>query len=140
MLQQDSSDCNDVYNIVNETITVEGYDNRGIKNRLLAFKNNTLFISSIFKINNVLLDNAKDLEVEMPMYNLIEYSKNDIKTTGSLQKSRTGSFMDYYRDESSDDSNEENGQKKKVIHSRSFKVFDFNLVCKLCHYKRIKKK
>ena len=84
MLQQDSSDCNDVYNIVNETITVEGYDNRGIKNRLLAFKNNTLFISSIFKINNVLIDNAKDLEVEMPMYNLIEYSKNDIKTTGSL--------------------------------------------------------
>ena len=84
MLQQDSSDCNDVYNIVNGTITVEGYDNRGIKNRLLAFKNNTLFISSIFKINNVLLDNAKDLEVEMPMYNLIEYSKNDIKTTGSL--------------------------------------------------------
>ena len=84
MLQQDSSDCNDVYNIVNRTITVEGYDNRGIKNRLLAFKNNTLFISSIFKINNVLLDNAKDLEVEMPMYNLIEYSKNDIKTTGSL--------------------------------------------------------
>ena len=84
MLQQDSSDCNDVYNIVNGTITVEGYDNRGIKNRLLAFKNNTLFISSIFKINNVLLDNAKDLEVEMPMYNLIEYSKNDIKTRGSL--------------------------------------------------------
>ena len=84
MLQQDSSDCNDVYNIVNGTITVEGYDNRGIKNRLLAFKNNTLFISSIFKINNVLLDNAQDLEVEMPMYNLIEYSKNDIKTTGSL--------------------------------------------------------
>ena len=84
MLQQDSSDCNDVYNIVNGTITVEGYDNRGIKNRLLAFKNNTLFISSIFKINNVLIDNAKDLEVEMPMYNLIEYSKNDIKTTGSL--------------------------------------------------------
>ena len=84
MLQQDSSDCNDVYNIVNGTITVEGYDNRGIKNRLLAFKNNTLFISSIFKINNVLIDNTKDLEVEMPMYNLIEYSKNDIKTTGSL--------------------------------------------------------
>ena len=84
MLQQDSSDCNDVYNIVNGTITVEGYDNRGIKNRLLAFKNNTLFINSIFKINNVLIDNAKDLEVEMPMYNLIEYSKNDIKTTGSL--------------------------------------------------------
>ena len=84
MLQQDSSDCNDVYNIVNGTITVKAYDNRGIKNRLLAFKNNTLFISSIFKINNVLIDNAKDLDVEMPMYNLIEYSKNYIKTPGSL--------------------------------------------------------
>ena len=84
MLQQDSSDCNDVYNIVNGTITVKAYDNRGIKNRLLAFKNNTLFISSIFKINNVLIDNAKDLDVEMSMYNLIEYSKNYIKTPGSL--------------------------------------------------------
>ena len=115
MLQQDSSDCNDVYNIVNGTITVKAYDNRGIKNRLLAFKNNTLFISSIFKINNVLIDNAKDLDVEMSMYNLIEYSKNYIKTPGSLQKSRTGSFMDYYRDESSDDSNENNNFASVIL-------------------------
>ena len=33
---------------------------------------------------NVLIDNAEDLDVVMPMYNLIEYSKNYRKTTRSL--------------------------------------------------------
>ena len=42
-------------------------------------------------INNVLIDNAEDLDVVMPMYNLVEYSKNYRKTTGSL--------WNYYRDE-----------------------------------------
>ena len=37
------------------------------------------------------IDNAEDLNVVMPMYNLIEYSKNYRKTTGSL--------WNYYRDE-----------------------------------------
>ena len=36
-------------------------------------------------MNNLLIDNAEDLDVVMPMYNLIEYSKNYKKTTGSLQ-------------------------------------------------------
>ena len=35
-------------------------------------------------MNNVLIDNAEDLDVVMPMYDLIEYSKNYKKTTGSL--------------------------------------------------------
>ena len=39
------------------------------------------------------IDNAKDLDVVMPMYNLLEYSKNYRKTTGSL--------WNYYRDEPS---------------------------------------
>ena len=30
------------------------------------------------------IDNAENLNVVMPMYNLIEYSKNYRKTTGSL--------------------------------------------------------
>ena len=37
------------------------------KNRPLAFKNNTLFIGCILKINNTLIDNAEDLDVVMPM-------------------------------------------------------------------------
>ena len=44
----------------------------------------------ILKINNILIDNAEDLDIVMHMYNLIEYSKNYKKTTGSL--------WNYYRD------------------------------------------
>ena len=42
-------------------------------------------------INNVLIDNAEDLDIVIPMYNLLEYIKNYRKTTGS--------FWNYYRDE-----------------------------------------
>ena len=57
----------------------------------LVFKNNAPFINCISKINGVKSDNAEDLDVVMPMYNLLEYSKNYRKTTGSL--------WNYYRDE-----------------------------------------
>ena len=49
----------------------------------------------------------------MPMYNLLEYSKNYSKTTGSL--------WNYYRDELTDDTNDNSNRNKKVIHSESFK-------------------
>ena len=61
------------------------------KNRSLAFKNNAPFISSISKINNAVIDNAEDLAIVMPMYNLFHYSKNYRKTQDSL--------WNYYRDE-----------------------------------------
>ena len=57
----------------------------------MAFKNNAPLISCISKINNTLIDNAVNVDIVMPMYNLIEYSKNYSKTTGSL--------WNYYRDE-----------------------------------------
>ena len=60
----------------------------------VAFKNNAPFINCISKINGVKIDNAEDLDVAMPMYNLLEYSKNYRKTKGSL--------WNYYRDEPSD--------------------------------------
>ena len=44
--------------------------------RRLTFKNNAPFISSISKINGELVENAEDLDIIMPMYNLLEYSKN----------------------------------------------------------------
>ena len=50
----------------------------------------------------------------MPMYNLIEYSKNYRKTTGSL--------WNYYRDELTDDTNDINFPNKNVINSDSFKI------------------
>ena len=43
-------------------------------------------------INNTEIDNAKDIDILMAMYNLVEYSDNYSKTSGS--------FWQYYRDES----------------------------------------
>ena len=59
--------------------------------KILAFKNNAPFIGCISKINNTLIGNAEDLDIVMPMYNLIECTKNYSKTTGSLSN--------YFRDE-----------------------------------------
>ena len=42
----------------------------------LTLKNNAPFISCISKINNELVENAEDLYIVMPIYNLLEYSKN----------------------------------------------------------------
>ena len=61
----------------------------------MIYKNNAPFINCISKINDIKLDNAEDLDVVMPMYNLLEYSKNYRKTTGSL--------WNYYRDEPNSD-------------------------------------
>ena len=36
-----------------------------------AFKNNAPFTNCISKINNVLIDNAEDLDFVMPIYNLL---------------------------------------------------------------------
>ena len=72
MLQSDLCDYSDAYVVVKRTITVIGENNSDRKNSSLAFENNAQFISCISKINNVLIDNAEDLHVVKPMYNLIE--------------------------------------------------------------------
>ena len=51
---------------------------------MVAFKNNAPFINCISKINGVQIDNAEDLDLVMPMYNLLEIRKNYRKTTVSL--------------------------------------------------------
>ena len=61
----------------------------------------------------MLIDNAEDLDIAMPMYNLIEYSKNHRKKTGSL--------WSYYRNRLRDDINTEDNPNKNVINSESFK-------------------
>ena len=76
----------------------------------LVFKNNAPFINCISKINGVKIDNAEDLDVVMPMYNLLEYSKNYRKTTGSL--------WNYYRDEPNSGVN--NGITYSISGSKSF--------------------
>ena len=89
-----SSLCNysDACILVGTTITVEevaaGGGNDGIQ---VVFKNCAPFTNCISEINNTQIDNAKYIDVEMLMYNLIEYSNNYSKTSGSLWQ--------YYRDE-----------------------------------------
>ena len=113
MLRSDLCDFSDVYVVVKGTITVTQTSNKSRKNRPLAFKNNAPFISSISKINNRLIDNVENLNVTMPMYNLIESSKNYRKTIDSL--------WDYYRDELTDDTNNNDIPNKNVINSEFFK-------------------
>ena len=86
MPRSDLYDYSDAYIIVEGDITVETEDDRAIDgyNRNLILKNNAPFTSYISKINNVLIGNAEDLDILMSMYNLIEYSKNYSKTSGTL--------------------------------------------------------
>ena len=51
-------------------------NNNAFGDKKLVFKNNAPFINFISKVNGVKIDNAEDLDVLMPMYNLLENSKN----------------------------------------------------------------
>ena len=114
MLRSDLCDYSDAYILVKGTVTVSTDErDRDEMNRTLAFKNNAPFTSCISKINGALIENAEDLDIVMPMYNLIEYSINYRKTTGSL--------FNYYRDELTDETNDNNGPNKNVVNSNSFK-------------------
>ena len=90
LLRPDLCDFIDAYIVVKGKITVAAANNDAYDKKV-AFKNNAPFISCISKINNMLIDNAEDLAVVMPLYNLLQYSKNYRKTTWSLGN--------YYRDE-----------------------------------------
>ena len=86
---------------------------RDKRNRPLILKNNAPFVSCITKIKNELIEDAEDLDVVIPMYNLLEYSKNYRKTIGS--------FYNYYRDELSNDDDDNNFNNIKVVNSNTFK-------------------
>ena len=115
MLRSDLCDFKDAYIVVKGTITLTKTDGRGfidIRNKFLAFKNNAPLINCTAKINNILIDNAEDLDVVIPMYNLLGYSVNYRKTTGS--------FWNYYRDEPNDFS-ANNYNANTIENSESFK-------------------
>ena len=88
MLRSDLCDYADAYILVNGTITVTaavGANNiRDKKNKPLILKNNAPFVSCITRINGELIGDADDLDIVMPMYNLLQYSKNYRKTIGPL--------------------------------------------------------
>ena len=53
-------------------------------NKEVVFKICAQFIDCISQINSTQIDNVKDIDVVIPMYDLIEYSNNYSKTSGSL--------------------------------------------------------
>ena len=74
------------------------------------FKNNTSFRLCVSKINNTFIDNAEDLDVAMPMYNLLEYSDNYSMISGT--------FWSYYRDEVNDAANENYAASNQINNSK----------------------
>ena len=78
----------------------------------LVLKNNAPFINCISKIDGMKIGNAEDLDVVMPMYNLLEYSTNYRKITGSL--------WNYYRDEPNSSTDLNNNIPYSTLNSESF--------------------
>ena len=120
-------DFSHAYIVVEGDFILEGDNDDNKQNKNLAFKNNAPFINCISKINGVKIDNAEDLDVVMPMYNLLEYSKNYRKTTGSL--------WNYYRDEPSNplSSNSESFKYKASIVGKTPEDNDSLMNAKSCY-------
>ena len=96
-------------------ITVEGNSLNNWANKKLVFKNNAPFRLCISKINNTFVVN-EDYDIEMSMYNLLEYNDNYSMTSGNV--------VNHYRDEVNDDANEDaakyTAHNNKIRTSRSF--------------------
>ena len=92
MLRSGLCDYSDVYILVSRTTTVvevaEDSENDNIE---AVFKNCAPFTDCMSETNNTQIDNAKGIDIVMIMYNLIEYSDNYSKTSGSS--------LQYHRDE-----------------------------------------
>ena len=88
MLRSSLCDYSDAYILVKGNISVNNTAADGAAanntNKKVIFKNCAPFTNCISKINNTQIDNAEYIDIVMPMYNLIEYSNNYSKTSGSL--------------------------------------------------------
>ena len=85
MLRSDLCDYSDAYIVAKGIFAVSADEkDRDERNRQIILKNNAPFINCISKINGALIENAEDLDIVMSLYNLLGYSKNYSKTSGSL--------------------------------------------------------
>ena len=112
MLKFSLCDYSDAYILVKGRITITGAAADAAARRAderdkgMAFKNCSPFTNCISEIDNTQVDNAKDINILMRMYNLIEYSDNYAKTSGSLWQ--------YFRDEPDDDLEDSESFKSKI--------------------------
>ena len=88
MLKSSLCDYSDAYILVKGTTTVNNTAAADVdandNNKTVIFKNCAPFTNCISEINKTQLNNAKDIDIVMPMYNVIEYSDNYSKTYGIL--------------------------------------------------------
>ena len=112
MLKSSLCDYSDAYILVKRKITITGTGDDDAarqahkKDKGVAFKNCAPFTNYMSEINNTQIDNAKDIDIVMPMYNLIEYSDNFSKLCGSLWQ--------YYIDEPNDTLVDSESFKSKI--------------------------
>ena len=90
MLMSSLSDYSDAYIPVKGRITITGAGSDAEarqadeRNKGVTFKNSTPFINCKSEIRNTEIDKAKDVDIVMPMYNLISHSDNYSKPSRSL--------------------------------------------------------
>ena len=112
MLRSNLCDYADLYIIVKGTITITGAGDNAAERQAderdkgVTFENCAPFTKCISGINNTDIDNTYDIDIVMPMYNLIEYSDNYSKTSGSLWQ--------YYKDDPNDNLTDSKSFKSKV--------------------------
>ena len=112
MLRSNLCDHADAYILVNGTITIPGAGNDDVtkqadeRDKGVILKNCAPFTKCISRINNADISNAQDINIVMPMYNLVEYSDNYSKTSGSLWQ--------YYKDDPNDNIADSESFKSKI--------------------------
>ena len=107
MLRSNLCDYEDSYIPVKGTIKITGAGDDAAarqadeRDKGVTFKNCAPFTKCISRINNTDVDNAHDIDIVMPMYNLIEYSDKYPKTCGSSWKYNKDYPNDYLTDSES---------------------------------------
>ena len=78
VIKSNLCDYSDAYILVTGNITVAGDDTK------VVFKNCALFRRCVTHINDDHVENTENLDIIMPMYNLLEYSDNYADSSGVL--------------------------------------------------------
>ena len=90
MLRSNLCNYSDEYILAKRTIMVPNTAGAGgdpdNRNKKVTFENCAPFSDCLSEINNTNIYLAKDIDVVTPIYNLIEYSENYLKTYGGLWK------------------------------------------------------
>ena len=82
MTRSNLCDYSDAYILASGIIIITGAGDddaskrADVRNKVVTFKKCSLFIECISSINNTQINHAKDIDVVMPIYNLIEYRDN----------------------------------------------------------------